>query len=257
MRDYERVLKVAVDFGVLLLTNGAEIYRVEESMQRILNAYGFEDPEIFAIPHLIVATIITPEKHAITRTKRVYVRDSNFDRLAATNDLVRKVCATTPDIDDVNEQLAEIRKRPIYRFGQRLLFSALTGVFFTFLFQGHLGDAVVTALAIVLSRLICFQMERFHANAFFVTIIASLVHTTVAMMMGFYFPMLQTDRIIMGTLMILVPGVTFTTALRDIIAKDLLAGIIEGVEALLVGSAIAIGSAMGFMLVGELWRLLA
>lgn len=257
MKDYERLLKVAVDFGVLLLINGAEIYRVEESMQRILKAYGLDDADVFAIPHLIVATIVTPDKHVITRTRRIYVRDSNFDRLAAANDLVREVCATTPHLNDVTEKLAAIRKRPIYHSGQRLLFSALTGFFFTLLFQGHLADAGVTAGAIALSRLICFQMERFHANAFFVTIVASLVHTFVALSMGLYFPLLQTDRIIMGTLMILVPGVTFTTALRDIIAKEIVAGLIEGVEAILVASAIAIGSALGFMIVGELWGFLA
>lgn len=250
--NYERLLKMAVDFGTVLLSNGAEIYRVEESMQRLLKAYGIHVAEVFAIPHLILVTITTPDNRTLTRSKRVYVRDTNFDRLQAANDLVRTVCAKTPALDDVFEQLAMIRQRPIYSRNVRILLSALTGVFFTLLFHGRVIDAGVAGLAIILSRVVCFQMERFHANAFFVTVVASFIHTVAASMAVWFIPDLLTDRVIMGTLMILVPGVTFTTAIRDIIAKDLLAGLIEGMEALLVASAIAIGSAGGFLLMNEL-----
>lgn len=251
----DRILKMAVDFGTVLLSNGAEIYRVEESMQRLLKAYGIPLAEVFAIPHLIVVTVTTPDNRTLTRTKRLYIRDTNFDRIQAANDLVRRVCDETPDLDKIFDELALIRQRPIYSDLVRILLSALTGVFFTFLFQGRLIDAGVTGLAIVASRLICFQMDRFHANAFFVTIVASFIHTIVAFSASSFIPDLQTDRVIMGTLMILVPGVTFTTAIRDVIAKDLLAGIIEGMEALLVASAIAIGSAAGFYLMFELGAL--
>lgn len=253
LRNDERLLKVAVDFGTILLGSGAEIYRVEESMQRILKAYGIEEAEVFAIPHLILTTIVTPDKRTITRSKRVYFRDSNFDRISAANDLVRQVCATTPPLNDVFEQLSILRKRPIYSTATRVVFSALTGLSFTLLFQGNLLDGFVTAFAIIISRMICVQMERFHANSFFVTIIASFIHTLIAYAMLSIFPSLQVDRVIMGTLMILVPGVAFTTALRDIIAKDLLAGIIEGMEALLVATAIAIGSTLGFLVMNQVW----
>lgn len=250
--NYERLLKMSVDFGTVLLQNGAEIYRVEESIQRLLKAYGVHVAEVFAIPHLIVVTMTTPNNRTLTRTKRLYIRDTNFDRIQEANDLVRRVCAETPDLDQVFEKLADIRKRPIYPLAVRILLSALTGIFFTLLFGGRSLDAGVTGLAITVSRMVCFQMDRFHANAFFVTIVASFIHTVIASMAAWVLPDLLTDRVIMGTLMILVPGVTFTTAIRDIIAKDLLAGIIEGMEALLVASAIAIGSAAGFLLMSEL-----
>ena len=96
-------------------------------------------------------------------------------------------------------------------------------------------------------------MDQFHPNSFFVTVVASFIHTFIAYSAILLFPQLHIDRIIMGTLMILVPGVAFTTALRDIIARDLLAGMIAGLEALLIGAAIAIGSSVAYLVVVKGW----
>lgn len=49
-----------------------------------------------------------------------------------------------------------------------------------------------------------------------------------------------------GTLMLLVPGLALTNAIRDLINGDLIAGTSRTVEAALVGSALAIGA--GFAL---------
>ena len=43
--DYDRLLNLTTDLGYQLMASGAEIYRVEESMHRVLNAYGLERPE--------------------------------------------------------------------------------------------------------------------------------------------------------------------------------------------------------------------
>ncbi len=42
--NYDDLISAATDVGYLLLRNGAEIYRVEDSMQRIFRAYGKSSP---------------------------------------------------------------------------------------------------------------------------------------------------------------------------------------------------------------------
>ena len=69
--DYDRLLNLTTDLGYQLMASGAEIYRVEESMHRVLNAYGLERPEVFAIPNCIIVSVTTPQGHPITRMRRI------------------------------------------------------------------------------------------------------------------------------------------------------------------------------------------
>ena len=79
--NYDDLISAATDVGYLLLRNGAEIYRVEDSMQRIFRAYGVETGEVFAIPTCIFVTITTPEGKSITKIKRLYTRGTDLDKV--------------------------------------------------------------------------------------------------------------------------------------------------------------------------------
>ena len=59
----------------------------------------------------------------------------------------------------------------------------------------------------------------------------------------------NSDSIIIGALMALVPGIAFTNAMRDIMAGDMVAGISKAAEALLIGAAIALGTALALGLI--------
>ncbi|MDU7245517.1 MAG: threonine/serine exporter family protein, partial [Clostridiales bacterium] len=89
--SYHRLLSTTIDLGVLLLVNGAEIYRVEESMQRILKAYGIESTDVFAIPNLIILSMETADKETVTKTRRVYARGTNYRIVCEVNDYVRYI----------------------------------------------------------------------------------------------------------------------------------------------------------------------
>lgn len=255
--DYHRLLNVSIGLGVLLLENGAEIYRVEESIQRILHAYGVKKVDLFAIPTLIIVSIEDNNNKTLTKTKRLHSRSTNFDRVNVANDYIRYVCNKKPPLDDVLDEINAIKERPVYGFMMHLFSATLVGFSFTLFFNGTISDALVAMFAVLFARIVGVQMERFHANSFYITVVASFIHTAIASTICLLFPELHLDRIIMGTLMILVPGVAFTTALRDIIARDLLAGMVAGLEALLIASAIAIGSALAYWTVAEGWNLIA
>ena len=77
--NYDDLISAATEVGYLLLRNGAEIYRVEDSLQRIFRAYGVATGEIFAIPTCIFVTITTPDGKSITRIKRLYTRVTELD----------------------------------------------------------------------------------------------------------------------------------------------------------------------------------
>ncbi len=56
------------------------------------------------------------------------------------------------------------------------------------------------------------------------------------------------DKMIIGGIIPLVPGMALTTAIRDFAGGDYLSGTIRLIDALLIGSSIAIGVGMVLML---------
>ena len=247
------MIYIATDIGHALLANGAEIYRVEESMQHIFCAYGVETGNIFAIPTCINVTISTPEGRPITLIKRIYSRTINLDRVEHLNDLCRRICRDLPDYQTISRELREIGSRPVYGFAIQVLAFSMVAFAFTLFFGGNFGDAFVSMFCGAAIKLVYGKMDQLNANPFFVNISSSFVAALVAFIAAHFYPGLNADKIIIGALMNLVPGIAITSVMRDIIAGDLMAGIIRLTESLLVAAAIAIGSGVALGLVRLIW----
>ena len=239
--DQDELLDTAVELGYRLLENGAEIYRVEESIQRILTAYGVESPEVFAIPSCIIATI-GREQHSHTRIKRITVRGTNLDKVTRFNDLCRRVCRDTPALSQVRGEIARIVSSKEYSFPIRVLAVAVISAAFALLFGGDGRDAFAAAVCGIAAKLCVEQLERFHTNTFFTNIIGGTVIAAVALLEARLHLCDSFDMVVIGTLMNLVPGVAITNSMRDLIAGDLLAGIIKLMEAVFIAAAIALGT---------------
>lgn len=239
--DYEELLNTATDIGFLLLENGAEIYRVEESVQRILTAYGVPEADVFAIPTCLITTLYVDGK-AHTRLRRVNSRTTDLDRVQQYNDLCRTVCRTTPSPEEVEERIAEIKRRPVYGLKWQMAGYALTGGSFALFFGGTLRDALCALVISALLRLLVMPMEKLHTNSFFISLVGSGLGAALAIAAVSLGAGQNLDKIIIGFLMNLVPGVALTNAIRDIIAGDLVAGVTRLTEALLTAVAMALGA---------------
>jgi uncharacterized membrane protein YjjP (DUF1212 family) len=240
--NYDGLLNAATEIGYHLLYNGAEIYRVEESIQRIFKAYGVIEGDVFAVPSCLIVTICTDTEHPITKIKRLYHRRINLDKIIQLNELCRQICRETPDISFISRRITEINKTKEYNFWLEMFGFALVAFSFTLFYGGTLADALCAILSGAAVKIVYYNMNRFNSNIFFSNIISSAVATFIALIMvnsGFA-P--NPDKIIIGTLMNLVPGIAITTFMRDIISGDLFAGITKLMEALLIATAIALGS---------------
>lgn len=251
--NYDELMDIAVSMGQLLLQNGAEIYRVEESMQHILRAYNVQTGHIFAIPTCINATLTTPDGRAITVIRRVYNRQMHLDKVSRANALCRRIAREKPPLEEVRGQMAQIDGMPIYGMGMQVLAFALTAAAFTLFFGGTVADALVSAVCGLTIRLSIYRIQRLGTNTFFINIIASFVAASIAFVAARLAPQLSADKMIIGALMNLVPGIAITSFMRDIIAGDLMAGMIRLMESLLVAAAIAIGSGVALGLVRVIW----
>ena len=248
-----QLLNAAVDVGYMLLANGAEIYRVEESIQRILYAYDAKNADVFAIPSCIIVSINDRDNEAITKIRRLYSRDTNFDKVEQTNDLCRRICSEKPEYAWIKSELARIEQRPAYSFAWQLMGYALAASTFTIFFGGGIREALCALVLGLIIRIVTKRMDKLNANPFFINVIASGIIAIFAMGAVYLQFAASVDKIIIGALMLLVPGVAITNSMRDIIAGDLIAGLMKMVEALMVATAIAIGTGGALSLFRYFW----
>lgn len=245
---YDELVTLTTDIGCLLLANGAEIYRVEESMQRIFHAYGVYSGEVFAIPTCINVTIVTPQGKPITLIRRLPNRSTDLDKVEKGNDLCRRICRDRPDFKTIRRELNEIRHRPVYSLKFQILAFAMVAFSFTLFYGGDFFDAVCSMFCGAAIKIVCHNMNKFDTNSFLVNIIASFTAGVIAMTAASINVSLNPDKIIIGALMNLVPGIAITSFMRDMIAGDLMAGVIRFTESLLVATAIAIGAGIALTL---------
>lgn len=240
--NYDRLVNTTADAGYLLIANGAEISRAEESMRRIFYAYGAEKGEVFAIPTFISVSISTPDGRPITAIRRIPFRQVNMGRVDLANDLCRRVCRSKPDFDTINKEIQKISSLPSVPFIFQVVAFALIASAFSLFYGGNASDAWVAFLCGAAIKPVWRLLEYFHVNQFFIYIAASFVSAAIALVFAHFNVYLNYDKIIIGALMNLVPGIAITDFMRDIIAGDMIAGILRFTESILVAAAIAIGA---------------
>ncbi len=249
--EYQQLLNTAMDIGHCLLAAGAETYRVEESIQRILYAYGVKHVDVFAITNNITATMTMADDTCYTRQRRVYSRSTNYQMVEDLNTLSRYICNERPALKEIQNQLRLIQQRKPYSewIMVTLGFGGIA-LWFTLFFGGSWLDAAVAFGAGALTRVVFYVMGKLHTSSFFINLVCSLMVTMIAIKTVEYGVADNSDFIIIGTLMTLVPGVAITNAMRDVIAGDLMAGTMKGVEALLIALALATGTAVALIAMG-------
>lgn len=240
--DFNQLLNVSSKLGTMLLENGAEIYRVEESIRRIGVAYGVQEVDVYAIPNTLIVTFMTPDELNLTKTKRIHDRCTNLDKVERLNHLCRYICQTTPSCEEIKQELDTISNRPVYELKTQLFAYALTSSTFTLFFGGTLLDACCSLLIGPLIKIMAQFLGRFHTNPFFITIICSLICAILAKMTFWIGIGENVDKMIIGLVMNLVPGVALTNSVRDIMAGDFIAGQTKMTEALLTATSIALGT---------------
>ena len=109
--EYQKLLNTAMDIGHFLLASGAETYRVEESIQRILYAYGVKHVDVFAITNNITVTMTMADDTCYTRLRRVYSRSTNYQMVEDLNHLSRYICKERPSVEEIHSRLQLIRQK--------------------------------------------------------------------------------------------------------------------------------------------------
>ncbi len=251
MRD-RLLLELATNLGYNLAMSGAETYRIEESIVRVLKTYGYE-AEVFAIPNCLTVSLITADGNPMTRMRRIGSHGNNLDAVERYSNLSRHICAQAPDPHVALEWLQDTKSHCLQYNNYIKAMGYYLGAFgFSIFFGGNLPEAIGAGFCGLLIFAIDLWMDRLQSTQFFRTIIAAFCSALLAY--GFYsFGFIDNaDTAIIGALMILVPGLLFTNAMRDIMYGDTNSGINRIVQVLLIAVAIALGTAGALNIVQNL-----
>lgn len=251
--DNEALLDLAADLGYDLAICGAETFRVEETVSRILSAYGME-AEVFAIPNLLIVSLRQEDGHNLTRVRRIGSHDNDLDAVEKFNGLSRVICTRKPSPEEAQEMLSQVReKRLYYSVPAQYLGAFLGGAGFGLFFGCRFADCLCAGICGIVIRLVQKYLTQRKVNAFFQTIAAAFLMAALAYTMGVLGLAQNSDAVTIGALMLLVPGLLFTNAMRDIIYGDINSGVNRIVQVFLIGVAIALGTATARNLATALW----
>ncbi|WP_139141330.1 threonine/serine ThrE exporter family protein, partial [Clostridium acetireducens] len=112
--DINRVIHIAVEAGRIMLENGAETYRVEETIYRICNAYNINEADSFVTPTGIMVSVANNYGQTISLIKRIKVRTVDLEKISLINDLSRSITIEAITLDSFEENLKKIDNEKKY-----------------------------------------------------------------------------------------------------------------------------------------------
>ena len=247
------LLEAATTLGYRLAMSGAETFRVEETIQRVLKTYGFQ-AEAFAIPNCLIVSIITESGTPMTRMRRIGPHGNDLDAVEMYSNLSRAICNRHPPVTELLNwlQYVEDHRRSYTTFVQAVGFF-LSAFGFCFTFGGTFADALGAGLCGLLILAVDRMMDKLNSTQFFRTIIAAFAMSFFSYLIHQLGMVQNADATIIGALMILVPGLLFTNAMRDVMYGDTNSGLNRLVLVLLIAVAIALGTAAALKLSTDLW----
>lgn len=248
--DYDRILQGILDVGEEMVCCGAEVSRVEDSIYRMCESYGADRINVFIITSNIQVTMEAPDGRILTHIRRLVRYDANFDRLDYLNDLSRYVCRAHPDADELGRRLQLVLDRPQQPKIVNFLGSIMGASGFTVFFGGTYLDclsAAIVAVLIVLLQMFLAGREKNQIVYHFVISVAGGVAALLLVQLGLGD---NSDKIMIGGIMLLIPGIAMTNAVRDMLIGDIASGMLRLVNSLLMAAAIACGFAFSIIVLG-------
>ena len=251
--DYTILMELVCAIASKLATSGAETYRVEESVRRITAAYGL-DARVYAVPNSLFVTIHVPGQRPMTQLCRMEHRGTDLEAVELYSNLSRRICAETPPLEEALQWLANTESSQ-KRYGRpmELLGHVLVAFGFCVFFGGGWQDALCAGLCGLLLGFLSRWLSA--SNTFFQKILSGFFMAFLAYGFSAFGWTCHVDTCVIGALMLLVPGILFTNAMRDIIFGDTNSGINRIVEVLLIAAAISLGTATAWTAANGLWAL--
>jgi uncharacterized membrane protein YjjP (DUF1212 family) len=237
-----KLLKTIKLAAQIILENGGETYRAEETIKYICNSFNVYDIESIATPTGFYITINSEKAESKTIVKRINKRTINLQKINDVNEISRQLSLHSISLNDALQKLNKIEYNPEEHDKFSLYYPAISSAFFTLLFGGGILEFFTALFTVILVTLISRNFENLHSSQFFSAIISGSLIAIIAILITYVTGIGNYNYIIVGCIMPLLPGLAMTNAIRDTIRGDLISGTARATEAILVASSLAAGA---------------
>ncbi|MGN0133328.1 MAG: threonine/serine exporter family protein [Anaerotignum sp.] len=240
--DYDtKLINLALDAGEIMLKNGAETFRVQDTMKRILSTTGREKIEATALSTALIVTLPREEKGPLSMMRGVHTRTVNFEKVCEVNDISRAFVSGKINLEEAIAKLHTIRQALFYPLPLRVFAYGLISGGFSLLSSESLLDGVLSFFIGMLLGSFVFWLGTKKVPYFFEPFLGGMLAAYCACWMAPLFPTSHIDTIVIGSIMPLLPGVTFSKSMRDLLEGNIISGSTKAVEALVIACSLAGG----------------
>ncbi|WP_324825470.1 threonine/serine exporter family protein [Sinanaerobacter sp. ZZT-01] len=250
----KKILILALYAGEIMLRSGAEIYRVEDTVTRICKACNIPYAEVFATTTGIFVSVDDGSEHSDMHTflKRIHSSSIDLEKISKINQFSRNFATNEFSVEEGMQMLKDINRSFQFSFLWRVLGAGMIASFFTLMLGGLFSDFLASFAIGILTYFVTIFLERLQLNLFIKDFCSCAVVALLALLFSKIGLGHNPHLIIIGSIMIFLPGVSITNAVRDSLTGDLVSGLSRAMEAILVAIAIAAGVGLVLKIFGAI-----
>jgi uncharacterized membrane protein YjjP (DUF1212 family) len=245
--EARKVAEIATCAAEILLSNGAEAYRVEETIKKICSSYGL-DSDCISNSTGVYISVIEQDGEMVTSVKRIRQRNVDLHRIERINSFSRDLIDNPLSYEEAKKALNDIYNAPHFSLGIRLFAACMTAFIYTLFFNGAIIDALISAFISIgifimlefTSKVGSFQFLEYYFSGFLMG--------GIALLLKIFIPGMDKDSVITGAIIVLLPGVSLTNGIKDILYGDFVSGFAKFSEAILIIIAMGVGIATSLSL---------
>ena len=227
--------------GRLLLENGAETYRVEDTVSYICKSFGLTEVSVLSLPTGTVYSFVDADGVPHCEVIRIKVRTTNLGQVARVNEISRGIVTGAIPLAEGYERLDALSRAKPQPLWLAILASAVSAAFFSLLFGGNAFDFLIALLCGAVTRALAVLFSEDSVSSTLYTLLSGALSAAIAVFSVRFYPFGNQTSIIIGAIMPLLPGLAITNAIRDTVNGDLVSGVARTADALLKAVAIAAG----------------
>lgn len=245
----KEVLGLALFLGELMLINGAETYRVEDTIIRICNSRGFNHINVFTSPTVIIISDYKFDGYSFLKT--IKSRSIDLQKISLLNDFSRKFVSNKEiTIEEAKKEIKKINRTESYSELMQYISTGIGSAFFAGLVE---GNNIPTFIATFITSILAFKIYNKIMSLSNISAFSSLISSSFIAFIGVILTHLNIvtapTMLVVGAIMPLLPGVSFIKGIRDLISGDLMSGVARAFDA----GVTAVSIACGVGIVLDIW----
>ena len=238
--EAKQVLEIALSAGQMLMSNGAETYRVEETIERICSSYNL-NCECIATTKGVFVSVVDINNEKVTSLKKIRTTRVDLYRIELINAFSRSIKNNSVCYEEAEKVLKDIENAPYFSFPVRLIAASMTSFIYSLFFNGTIYEALISAAISIGIYFMLEKVSKIGSFQFFEFFFSGFIIGSASLIAEGLLPFVNKGNIITGAIMILIPGVALANGIKDIIYGQFTAGMAKFGEAMLIITAVGAG----------------